>query len=248
MLNMIIVDDEDFIRLGLEKILSRMDLDVQVIGSYANGMMALSHISKLHADELDVLITDIKMPIMNGLKLIESVREQLPKLPIVILSGFNDFEYARTAIRSGVTDYLLKPVVKTQLYDLLMKLISQKGGTDRGDAKIADLNENYIVEHIKHYLDKHYDKNFELDKLADAIDKNASYISRVFRLHTAITITDYLIQIRIDKAKQFLIDHPHLKNYEVSQLVGYQDSVYFNKLFKKITGITPREYRDRCQV
>ncbi len=248
MLKIILVDDEEFIRLGLEKIFGRMDLNVSVIGSYANGMSAFAHISKLHEDEIDVLITDVKMPVMNGLKLIEAVRERMPKLPIIILSGFSDFEYARMAMRNGVTDYLLKPVVKTQLYELLAKLAARGRTADKPDVRSAEWNENYLVEQIKQYLDHHYDKNFELDKLAEELDKNASYISRVFKLHTSITITDYLIQTRIDRAKQFLIDHPQLKNYEVSQLVGYQDAVYFNKLFKKMTGVTPREYKDRFQV
>ncbi len=247
MLKVMLVDDEEFIRLGMEKIFTRMDLDVEVIGSYSNGMSALTQISKLQEDELDVLITDVKMPGMNGLKLIEAVREKWPILPIIILSGFSDFEYARSAMRSGVSDYLLKPVLKSQLYDVLVRLTAGKRAADEQMNKPIDARDNHLIEQIKHELERQYDKNFELIKLAEELDMNASYISRVFKLNAGITITDYLIQIRIEKAKQFLVDHPQLKNYEVAQLVGYQDSVYFNKLFKKITGVTPREYRDNDQ-
>jgi two-component system response regulator YesN len=62
------------------------------------------------------------------------------------------------------------------------------------------------------------------------------------------TITDYLIQVRIQKAKQFMDDHPNLKIYEIANLVGYPDPVYFNKLFKKVVQATPKEYKDRSRL
>lgn len=244
-MKIIIADDEEVIRLGLEKIMSKMDLDIQVIGSYGNGMDALTHISKLDTGELDVLITDIKMPMMDGLKLIEHVRDKSKLFPIIVLSGFSDFEYARSALRYGVLDYLLKPIDKSQLYDILWKLRVVKKEEEalrKPDTGVAD-KEHHVIEQMKAILDKEYDKNFELERIAATVGMSGSYLSRLFKLQTGMTVTDYLIQIRMDKAKQFLTDHPNLKNYEISQLVGYSDAVYFNKLFKKMVGVTPKDYK-----
>jgi two-component system, response regulator YesN len=242
-MNVMIVDDEQVIRLGLEKIMSRLELDIEIVGSHSNGMDALAQLSKLTSSDVDVLITDIKMPMMNGLKLIELLHERMPNLPVIVLSGFNDFEYARTALRFGVSDYLLKPIDKRELIQVLSSIRSQR--KPRALPAESTEGEHYVVDQIKTILDKEYEKPFELDQLASRISMNPSYISRLFKEKTSSTITDYIIQLRIEKAKQFLQDHPHLKNYEISQLVGYNDPVYFNKLFKKTTGMTPMEYRRR---
>ncbi|WP_136607253.1 response regulator transcription factor [Paenibacillus dokdonensis] len=254
-MNIMIVDDEEVIRLGLEKIISRMDLDVKVIGSYGNGMDALNQLSKTDPGEVDCLITDIKMPMMDGLRLIEHVRDKMDRLAIIVLSGFSEFEYARQALRFGVMDYLLKPIDKMQLYELLKNLKNKNvGGNDTraaeavegsGDLSDHEAGEHYVVDQIKGFLDKEYDKNFELERLVETTGMSPSYISRLFKTKTGHTITDYLIEVRIEKAKQFLIDHPDLKNYQISQLVGYSDPVYFNKLFKRMVQMTPKDYKKR---
>ncbi|MGO4547955.1 helix-turn-helix domain-containing protein [Paenibacillus sp. 2TAB23] len=251
-MNIIIADDEEFIRLGLQKILTKMDLDIQVIGSYSNGMDAWAHISKLGDGELDVLITDIKMPMMDGLKLIEHLRDK--KVATIVLSGFSEFEYARKALRHGVRDYLLKPVDKSNLYDLLIRIKQERGeqaqiveanDTPQLAEAISKEKEHHVIEQMKSILEQEYGKNFEMERMAETVGMSANYLSRLFKQETGMTLTDYLIDIRIEKAKQFLTDHPNLKNYEISQLVGYSDPVYFNKLFKKMTGETPKDYKGK---
>lgn len=250
-MNIIIADDEEFIRLGLEKILTKMDLGIEVVGSYSNGMDAWAHISKLGAGELDVLITDIKMPMMDGLKLIEHVRDK--PITTIVLSGFSEFEYARKALRYGVRDYLLKPIDKASLYELLVKVQQEQkaaltemdtAAVSRQEAGTTD-REHHVIEQMKTILEQEYNKNFEMERIADTIGMSANYLSRLFKQETGMTITDFLIDIRIEKAKQFLTDHPNLKNYEISMLVGYSDPVYFNKLFKKMVGETPKDYKGK---
>lgn len=252
MINIMIADDEEVIRRGLEKITSRMDLEVHVIGSYGNGMEAWEHLEKLSQDQIDLLITDIKMPRMDGFKLIEQVRGHMENLPIAVLSGFSEFEYARRAMRHGVLDYLLKPIDKTQLFELLTKIENAKKKTLETEqeeifSQAVEGGEHYVVEHTKSILEKEYDHNFELERLADTVGMNASYLSRLFKVKTGQTITDYLISIRIAKAKVLLIEQPDLKNYEIAEKVGYSDPVYFNKLFKKICGMTPKDYKSGCK-
>ncbi|MEK5023302.1 MULTISPECIES: response regulator transcription factor [Paenibacillus] len=254
MIKVMIADDEEVIRRGLEKITSRMDLEVEVIGSYGNGQEAWGHLSKLAPEDIDLLITDIKMPRMDGFKLIEEARGHMKNLSIAVLSGFSEFDYARRAMRHGVLDYLLKPIEKAQLYELLKRVEENKElkiavpEQENPPAQAAEGGEHYVVEQTKSILEKEYGQNFELERLAETVGMNASYISRLFKFKTGQTITDYLIGIRIAKAKELLIGQPDLKNYEIAERVGYSDPVYFNKLFKKMCGMTPKDYKSGCRT
>jgi two-component system response regulator YesN len=249
-LNIVLLDDEEVIRQGMEKILSKSELNLQIIGSYSNGLTALMELDKLDLNELDVVITDIKMPGIDGLKFIEKLREMAPIIEIIILSGFNDFEYARKALRFGVTDYFLKPVDKFELFEVLKRIDNNKQDSqelkelkDQGTGH----NEHYVIEPLKQIIEKEYNKILDLESLSDRLGFSTSYLSKHFKQETGSTITDYLIQIRIQKAKQFIDDHPNLKIYEIANLVGYPDPVYFNKLFKKVVQLTPKEYKDRSR-
>ncbi|WP_342565655.1 response regulator [Paenibacillus sp. FSL R7-0345] len=252
MIRIMIADDEEVIRRGLEKITSRMDLEVEVIGSHGNGMEAWNQLSTITAEDIDLLITDIKMPRMDGFMLIEKARGWMKDLPIAVLSGFSDFEYARRAIRFGVLDYLLKPIEKAQLYELLKRVEENKQTNltelQQPVVQTSEGGEHYVVEQAKAILEKEYGHIFELERLAETVGMNASYLSRLFKYKTGQTITDYLIGIRIVKAKELLISQPDLKNYEIAEKVGYSDPVYFNKLFKKIVGVTPKDYKGGCRM
>ncbi|EFM09937.1 two component transcriptional regulator, AraC family [Paenibacillus curdlanolyticus YK9] len=247
-MKVMIVDDEEMIRLGLEKIMSKLHPNLSVVGSYSNGAVAWDNFAKLYSDGLDLVVTDIKMPFMDGIKLIEKIREVASDVQIIVLSGFEEFEYARAALRFGVKDYLLKPVDKIQLQERLVEIESlrQKALANKPEESAAPIEdrEHHAVEQVKHELEQSYDQPFELEKLAQSVGMNGSYLSRLFRIQTNMTMTDYVIQLRIEKAKELLIGNPALRNYEISQLVGYHDPVYFNKLFKKTVGVTPKDYRE----
>jgi two-component system response regulator YesN len=247
-LNILLVDDEDMIRLGMEKILSKSELNLQIIGSFSNGLMALMELDKLDVNVLDVVITDIKMPGMDGLKFIEKLREAAPQVEIIILSGFNDFEYARQALRFGVTDYFLKPVDKFELFEVLKRIGDKKQDAIPLQGHDQEHYEHYVIEPLKQIIEKEYNKILDLESLSERLGFSTSYLSKHFKQETGSTITDYLIHIRIQKAKQFIDDHPNLKIYEIANLVGYPDPVYFNKLFKKIVLSTPKEYKDRSRL
>ncbi|QGQ94808.1 response regulator [Paenibacillus psychroresistens] len=253
-MKLILVDDEEMIRLGMEKILSKSELNLQIVGSFSNGLMALMGLDKLNINDLDVVITDIKMPGMDGLKFIEKLSEAAPQVEIIILSGFNDFEYARQAMRFGVKDYFLKPVDKFELFEVLKRISDQKQeniqelkGMERVQEP-QEQHEHYVIEPLKQIIEKEYNKMLDLESLSERLGFSTSYLSKHFKQETGSTITDYLIQIRIQKAKQFIDDHPNLKIYEIAHLVGYPDPVYFNKLFKKIVLLTPKEYKDRSRL
>lgn len=119
MLKVFLAEDETLIREGLRDNIPWEQYGYRFVGEAADGEMALPLIRKTKPD---VLITDIKMPFMDGLSLSRIVREELPKTKIIIISGYDDFEYAREAIAIGVDQYLLKPVTRMNLRKVLQEL------------------------------------------------------------------------------------------------------------------------------
>ena len=119
MFDVIIVDDEPLIRDGLVKLFSWKEYQMQVRAVFPNGSLALEYLEKQSAD---VIITDIKMPFMDGLTLCKLVKKELPNIKIVILSGYDDFNYAKQAINIGVEDYLLKPITKNAFIERLQEI------------------------------------------------------------------------------------------------------------------------------
>ncbi len=161
MLNIIVVDDEERIRQGMVALIAKAERNYHISGCFSNGIEALKHIDSF---PVDVVITDIKMPRMDGLALIERLRESKPELRCIVLSGFSDFEYARNAIRFGVVDYLLKPVDKQELYNILLQVEQEAANRRKNnellkeeaiksillgeleDQKIAHVVESYKME------------------------------------------------------------------------------------------------------
>ena len=119
MKRILIADDEKFIRKGIRTIIERSDLDFDEIIECSNGVEAFE---TMLCGKIDILITDIKMPKMNGVALLNQMKKLEDKPKVVILSGFDEFSYAQEAIRHGVCDYLLKPVVEDSLIDLIRRL------------------------------------------------------------------------------------------------------------------------------
>lgn len=506
MVNIVVVDDEERIRQGLAKLISQSGEQFRVTGVFASGFELLEQLDQQEL-QAELVITDIKMPKMNGLELIERLKERAPHLKIAIVSGFDDFKFARQALRYGVEEYLLKPVDKGELQQLLRKVegsLAQErekehamqedrlglllfneaellpkqlrdeagkalelsplfsdpyavyiirgnlpespetmletavsgwlrkwklmagedgyalivgmnsadhaervseigqtllhrlppsfegrmGGSDvfRGaswlreayrqaelaiqhawygtgrrvfadysrlprrqhsvthllvlldrefqetmtlsdfdraqeliakwfksckedtlpwaelregcetvlafihryvDVKSGDTTplqsrikacfphkfpdfgafskfflgeveelfralqesrqENRVIETVKAYIVQHYTEELELNRLAEEVYLTPSYLSKLFKTETGETITDFLISVRIDRAKEMFRDRSSLKTYEIGEKVGYGDPAYFNKVFKKVVGCTPKEYRDRVR-
>ncbi len=124
MFNVQIVDDEPIIRMGIEKMLNWNALGFEIVCMAQNGKQALE---QLEVEKIDVIITDIEMPIMNGLDFIKEVRQQeastgVASREVVVLTAYEDFEYARTAIKYGIAEYVLKPVDIEEMTQILSRL------------------------------------------------------------------------------------------------------------------------------
>ena len=115
----ILVDDEEEVRKGIIRKIDWETLGFQVVGDAENGEEALEMIEQL---EPDMVMTDIRMPYMDGLTLSAKIRQKYPSIKIIIFSGFDDFEYAQQAIKLNVTEYILKPVNVEELTEILTRV------------------------------------------------------------------------------------------------------------------------------
>ena len=116
MYRVLVVDDEPLAQKSVCSIIDKRSKNYRVVDTAENGQEALEKARNLVPD---LIICDIKMPLMSGVELSSVIREELPEICFIIISGYQDFEFARSAIRSGVTDYLLKPIVPAELLKTL---------------------------------------------------------------------------------------------------------------------------------
>lgn len=244
-MNIFLADDDRIIRMGLRKILSRESEEYAVIGEAANGEDALE---QMRLCMPDLLITDIKMPIMDGTELIRKIREYRWPVRTIVLSGFDEYNFVRGTLKNGATDYLLKPINRTELLDLVeaicMDLKAIEGVSQQAvlPSQADDQDLNGIIGTCKQYIQKHYAEKITLASMAAYSNFSECYFSSLFKKLTGQNFNDYLCEVRIKKAMELLTAFPRDKIYEVSMKVGYSEVVTFNRNFKKVTGITPREF------
>jgi len=239
--SILIVEDEDIIRQGLAKIIGRLDLPIGTITEAGDGPSA---VRLFRERKPHIVLTDIRMPGMSGLDVIKEIRKHDSRARIVILSGYGEFEYARTAIRFGVTDYLLKPVKKSILREVLQRAIHAVGAasTEAGPEARPTGSSLGAVGLALSYLADHYADNPGLEEVARHVALNPNYFSSLFRRRAGVRFSRYLQELKVDKAKELLLD-PRNKIYRISASVGFNDEKYFCRVFKKLTGQTPKEYR-----
>ena len=238
-LRVLLVDDEIMIREGFKKLFDWEAHDCEVAGEAADGMEALAKIDALCPD---IVIMDINIPIMSGLKVIQLSRIKHPRIAYVIVSGYDDFSYCQQALRLQITDYILKPVnyeeFGTCIDNLKISLFEQR---------VADQTESEELEEraitgITRYLQEHLAEEVSLSILAEQFQLNPQYISQLFKNEIGVGFLTYLTSIRMEKAKKLLISTP-LSVAEIAEQSGYGDYRVFTKVFKKSEGITPSQYR-----
>ena len=239
MYSIMIVEDEYLVRQGIASLVNYEQFGMQVIAQAENGIEAWQ---KFQQNPADVLLTDINMPQMNGLELAKLVREQAPSCHIVFLTGYDDFDYARTAIKLGADDYLLKPFSKDDVEDMLAKLRT-KLDEERKKAQIQNLVDQGQRSELEEAIHARLaDSELSLKSLVFQLGFSPSYLSVLIKKELGLPFQDYLIQERMKKAKLLLLT-TDLKIYEIAEQVGFEDMNYFSQRFKQVVGLTPRQFK-----
>lgn len=242
----IVVEDEERILNNIARKIDESNLGFRVVGKALTGKQALTLVDELTPD---VIFTDIKMPVMDGLELIEHLYFRYPYIKTVIISGYADFEYAQRAIIYEVKGYLLKPVDNEALMEILNKLkiildSEKKAFRERFSLPKGPLTQEEIVSLIREFIKENYTENININFIAERLNYSSSYLSRLFSQHTGVSPYRYLIELRINRAKYLLQNHKELSIKQIGELVGYPDQGYFSRIFKRITGKSPQEFRE----
>ncbi|MBN2221116.1 MAG: response regulator [Vallitaleaceae bacterium] len=345
MKRLVVFDDEYVVVQGVRAMIKKLSLNFEIVGEAYDGVSALEVLENTRPD---VIMTDIRMPGYTGLELLEKAKDIVPEAVCIIISGYQEFEYARKALHLGVKDYIDKPITLDKVKkvfleveqeidervalqgthkqrELILKLSEEMtqmikkcdiGDLEEKMEEYLELNKyiytdldqyrlesykmicsllgvfyedhtayevnkhfpsyanlklinsyveadeyiliilNEIIEKIKvlntgshhqiiikmlDYIAKHYDSDFGLNEMADMVNMNPNYLSNLFKEEVGNSFVKYLTQIRIEKAKQLLLEGEKIAN--VSKMVGFNNYRYFCEIFKRYETMTPSEYK-----
>ena len=241
-MRMIVVEDEQRSREGLCRLLSSLSENHQLVGQASNGAAALELILQLKPD---VVFTDVKMPIMDGITLIASARSYNVQTEFVITSGYADFEYARQGIALDVADYLIKPVTREDVLRVLEHVERRVSGV-KSKAPGRRLRSQYPEAHptiLKSLdiLESAYAGKLNQRDLAAELGVSPEYFSYLFSRNIGMTFSEFLRRLRVEKAQE-LYASGECPRQEVPYAVGFSDAKYFAQVFKAVTGESPAEY------
>ncbi|MDU5107590.1 MULTISPECIES: response regulator transcription factor [unclassified Clostridium] len=254
----IIVDDEYLIRNLIRNCIDWDELEVEIIGEASNAHECLMLIEK---DRPDIILTDINMPLTNGLDMTQHIIEKYPGIKVIVITGYDKFEYAKRSVKLGISDFILKPIDDDELKEAILKLKDkiQKEKAEINEVKnikeaIGDLteimeleeenNDKYIsINQIKKYIIKNISNpDLSLKSVAQHFYLNSSYLSRFFKEKTNENFGEYIIKTKMEIALKML-ENPNIKAYEISKKIGFEDPNYFSNWFKKYMGQSIKEYK-----
>jgi len=238
MYRVMIIDDEVSARRLLQASIDWQTLDMEIVGEASSGIEAINIIDELRPD---IVFVDISMPFMNGIEFTEIATKRYTGLIIVILTAFDDFEYARQCVRLPVVEYMLKPIVKKEVTEVLIRI---KGNLDQQNKRTQDTGPDITtsaIEQIMQYVNEYFtDSNINLTSVAQHFGFNPSYLSRKFKQETGKSFIEYLNKCRMERA--IILADTNKKMFYTANEVGIPDPNYFGRCFKKYTGISYSEY------
>ena len=249
MCKLLIVDDEKIERDGVKFFLEKLNLEFEVHDE-PNGSRALEYIEKVNG--VDILLTDVEMPFMDGIELSNKARGWNADLKTIIFSAYSEFEYARRAIDARVCGYLLKPL-KLKEFEGIMTKTRQLWEKDRrsleapktlkGPGASSDSHQRKLIRTVLSIIEEEYASNIGLDYIAQKVYLTPSYLSMLFKKEMNTGLVHYINDYRLERAKEMLLN-TNMRVIDISGKVGYESLAYFYSIFKKKYGKTPAEYRE----
>lgn len=243
MYRVVLVDDEQFILKGLQRVFPWAEYHCEVVATAADGREGIEMVRKFKPH---ILLTDIRMPNMDGLSMIAALQSEFPNMQISVLTAFRDFDYAQQAIRLGVSRYLLKPSNMDELREAIahmieaLKTLPQEEGEDEDVAQSE--SGNFVARAALQYIKEHYTEHISLGDVAESVYVSPWHLSKLINGCLGQSFFDIVNGLRIAEAKELLMD-PSLKVHEIAIKIGYSDVAHFSKNFKKAVGVSPMEYR-----
>ncbi len=255
MYTLLVVDDEPILIRGIRSFVDFEALSITEVLEAENGEEALE-LFKIHRP--DLVLADINMPKMNGLDFASAAKELKPDVKIAMITGYDYFDYAVAALKTGVDDYVLKPVSKKDIQELLQKLIGkvqeahrQQEVTKLVGGLIESADNGDGPTGYKYQIQQEINANigtieFSLSSLASTLALSPSYVSTLFKQLFGTTFQQYMIAIRLDRAKLLLLS-TEMKMYEIAASVGFEDPNYFSAAFKKRFSLSPNQFKEKSR-
>lgn len=236
MWKVLIADDEIRIRNGLKELIESFSmLDVEICGMASNGKMALDMVLELKPD---ILLADISMPKLNGMEMLTQIQEAVEAPEVIIITGYDEFDFAKTAIELGVSDYLLKPINEENLYQALKKVIDKKSCSKRNE-RLQELLENQLKKN-QSYLQKKFFKDWieEGEDISPIeLQEQMNILSIEFpQKSLVIVVRANFHSINENDVSEKLIMYT-LENAMESILMDYKPFYVFTDKYQNITGV-----------
>lgn len=248
-----IVEDEKLNRNGIERLLyNNLGSDV-TIKAFENAQNVIDYLSDNPLIIPDIVITDIKMPGMNGVDLLKKLYEESKLVIGIILSAHPDFTYAQTAMKYGVKRYIIKPIDTEELI-----IAVNQGLMEAKDIRVNKIRKKILSEVTEDtnrrsswneqilraisFIEEKFTTNISLEQVAEIANLNANYFSSLFKKTTGKTFSEYILDLKIRKSKELLITTDQ-RIYEIAEAVGYQSARYFTKAFNEYQGVSPMEFK-----
>lgn len=244
MYHLLIAEDESFVRRGIRSLVDYESLQISRIFEAEDGQAAWEIFQQ---EEIHIVLTDINMPVLDGITLSTLIKETRPETHIIFLTGYNEFDYAVSALKMGADDYLLKPASREDIEAILQKVIDKLALMKKQEhiqTLLSEASTSDIKEAIQAQLP---DPDFSLKSLADELGFSPSHLSKRIKDELGQPFQNYLIAERIRQAKLLLLT-TSMKNYEIAESVGFRDINYFSHRFKLETGLTPKQFRQGGQA
>jgi YesN/AraC family two-component response regulator len=238
----LIAEDEDLERKALKFLLETYYKHIFTeIFIASNGQEALV---TARAQSPELIFMDIEMPMMDGIEASRRIRSFDTNVEIIMITAYADFNYAKSSIQNGVLDYLVKPYSVKTLKTVVDKALVHLERKKTASLQLPRQNEDKtpaFVDHIVEYLQEHYRENISLDDIAGNVNLSKYYVCRTFKNLEGESLFTRLQRIRVEKAKNLL--KKGLNAEEACYQTGFNDPVYFGKVFKKFTGVPPARYK-----
>ena len=238
-ITLLVADDEPIVQAFIRRYVQERDLPVSALYEATNGREAID-LALSHAP--DLILLDIRMPGINGLEAAAAILEKKPGARIVMVTAYDEFEYARSALRLGISDYLLKPLDPEALARQVWAALRAKTEPPRNAEDFPGSDPHPLVRMVRQHVDNHLNENLRLEDIAGAVHLSPSHCSRTFSRYAGMSISEFVSRRRLEKAMDFL-EKTHMSITDIAGTLGFSSSAYFASWFKRATGLSPLQYR-----
>jgi two-component system response regulator YesN len=242
----LIIDDEAESRQEIRLIIEESQynyLSIYDACSAERGLFSLKQ------NQPDIVILDLSLPDMDGIKLGKKILDLNPQISIIVATHLKMFEIVQMSMNAGFSKYLLKPLSNMELIlvldSLLLPNIMKKTnyfGKAAASSKPSEIDLGNPIQSVISYIDSHFYEQVTLNEVADWVYLSASHFSRLFKAEMGVTFIEYLTKYRLEQSKR-LIKMTSLPIEVIANNTGFTNAGYFATTFKRLEGKTPTEYR-----